>query len=153
MGLQGVPPVILPGSPQHSFSDYPTVRSETLWSLLGAHSGSSEGHEVSGRGGDLAKTLEPSRTSCKPRAPGTWYWPLPKFYAENARSLLQTCFLLWAHSQCDRKLTLHASDYRGSRVQHEAWGAREVTSDCWDQRAWPSGLDLLRSQNHANSVA
>lgn len=79
MGLQGVPPGILPGSPQHSFSDYPTVRSETLWSLLGAHSGPSEGHEVSGRGGDLAKTLEQSRASCKPRVPGTWYWPFPSF--------------------------------------------------------------------------
>ena len=109
-----------PGLPDHSFSDRSIARSETSWSSFGAHSGLSEKHRGSGRGGDLAKTLEPSRTSCKPRAPGTWYWPLPKFYAENARSLLQTCFLLWAHSQCDRKLTLHASDYRGSRVQHQA---------------------------------
>ena len=104
MGLQEVPPCILTGSSQHSFSDYPTARSETPWSLLGAHSGLSEGHEVSGRGGDLAKTMEQSWASCRPRTPGTWHWPVLKFYAENARSLLQTCFLLWAQSQCDRKL-------------------------------------------------
>ena len=104
MGLQEVPPCILTGSSQHSFSDYLTARSETPWSLLGAHSGLSEGHEVSGRGGDLAKTTEQSWASCRPRTPGTWHWPVLKFYAENARSLLQTCFLLWAQSQCDRKL-------------------------------------------------
>lgn len=92
-----------PGFPNHSFSDHPIARSETSWSSLGAHSGLSGGLRGSGRGGDLAKTMEQSGL-LQTRAPSSWQRLLPQPYTENARSLLQTCFLLWAQSQRDREL-------------------------------------------------
>ena len=51
----------------------------------------------------MAKTMEQSGL-LQTRAPSSWQRLLPQPYTENARSFLQTCFVLWAQSQRNREL-------------------------------------------------
>ena len=118
-----------PGSPSRksllvSYLDLPNTASVTIQQqgqrLFGACSvliqGSVKDTEAQG---ELVTWPRPcnSQASCRPRAPGSWQRLLPEFYTENAWSLLQTYFLLWAQSQCDRKLWLFTHlTIGGSRV-------------------------------------
>ena len=124
--------------PDYSSSDRPTARSETLWSSLGAHSGLSKGHGGSARAGDLAKAMVQSQASCRPRAPGSWQRLLPGPYTENARSLLQPGFLLWAQSQRDRELQFFVHLIIGGQ---EGSNRREEP----EKSPWDAGIRGFRS--------